>query len=152
MSVFRLQIDITGQEVSRQKLFKLENRVKDFTPVFKEIESGFEVFSEKVFASGGAVIRAFAPLTERYRIWKEKHYPGQPILTASGRLRASLTGTSPDTITKIEPLVLTRGTSVPYSGYLQAGTSRMVKRPPIRLNKEFWDWCVMKLDTYIRSF
>jgi phage gpG-like protein len=63
----------------------------------------------------------WARLTPRYSEWKSKHYPGQPILRATGLMQD---------ISYIYPwgnrfLVKT----TPYGKYHQFGTSRMSARP-----------------------
>jgi phage gpG-like protein len=60
-------------------------------------------------------------LTPRYASWKEKHYPGQPLLRATGLMQDAA-------------YIYTRGNtffvgSTDYGGYNQFGTSKMAARP-----------------------
>jgi phage gpG-like protein len=65
--------------------------------------------------------RPWARLTPRYAQWKSRHYPGQPILRATGTMQDA-------------SFIYTRGNrfivkSTPYGKYHQFGTSKMAARP-----------------------
>lgn len=65
--------------------------VKDWTPAFaKSGEDLIEVFSYDVFETEGAAIgEDWAPLSPQYAKYKEKRYPDQGVLQASGVMRQS---------------------------------------------------------------
>lgn len=67
-----------------------------------------------------------------YKEYKEAKYGfAYPILKATGRLESSVTNKSdPDNITRITPLSLEMGTSVPYAVYHQSDLER--KKIPLR--------------------
>ena len=75
----------------------------------------------------------WAPLKPAYAAWKEKFYPGRPILTRTGRLGESLNwrGTSlgRDGVWQPTERDVVFGTAVPYGRYHRDGTKHMVARP-----------------------
>ena len=74
----------------------------------------------------------YADLTPTYRRRKSKDSKSlarpYPILLKTGRLRESLTKVGGENIRIVNKKSLTVGTSVPYSAYLQKGTSKMEGR------------------------
>lgn len=65
--------------------------------------------------------RPWQKLSADYAAWKDKKYPGQPILRATGRMQ--------DTA-KIQPYQTGfKVASTPYGRYQQFGTSKMPARP-----------------------
>lgn len=83
----------------------------------------------KQFDSQGSHLTGakWAPLSPGYRTWKAAHFPGQPILVASGRLRRSLTS-RPLGIEEYSLNQIKLGTDVPYAAYHQRGTRHMPAR------------------------
>jgi phage gpG-like protein len=81
------------------------------------------------FSSGGR----WAPLSVDYQKWKERHFPGQPILQRTGVLRDSLvwggSSVGPDGIFEASPTTVVVGTAVPYGVFHQTGTPKMPARP-----------------------
>ena len=63
----------------------------------------------------------WSSLSPRYVVWKGKHYPGEPILRASG-LMQDVTSI----YTRKDQFIVK---STPYGAYHQFGTSRMPARP-----------------------
>lgn len=80
----------------------------------------------------------WAPLSARYKAWKDVNFPGLPILERYGRLRAGLTmPASPFSRRDIDAQTLVFGTrEVPYATFHQTGTDRMPARPPIDLDRQ----------------
>lgn len=71
----------------------------------------------------------YPPLSSGYAKYKNKVRPNAPILVFNGRLKASVTGRgSSDTIRNIGKQSLVQGTKVPYSKFIQEGTSKMPER------------------------
>lgn len=87
----------------------------------------------------GPEMGSWAPLSESYAAWKEKHYPGAPILVRTGKLRAALTDSNAEGARRdVGSDVLTYGTQgVPYASHHQEGTSRMPARPPFDFGAGF---------------
>jgi hypothetical protein len=61
---------------------------------FTEIRKMFYQWQDRAFRSGGSIQKSgrHAPLSEKYRLWKEKHYPGRPIMVLTGALMKAMTG------------------------------------------------------------
>ena len=91
--ILRWRYDLPGAQRVERDLHHTGEQIADWRPVLKKIGEDFLGYEESVFASEGAASAsgAWAPLTKRYRRWKEKHYPGKTILVRSGTLRRALT-------------------------------------------------------------
>lgn len=65
-----------------------------------QIIQDFYGVEKKLFISqgGSGASGSWPPLSENYRAWKKKHYPGRPIMVLGAHLMASLIGTSSDSI------------------------------------------------------
>lgn len=81
---------------------------------------------------GGPFAGPWAPLTEKYRAWKERHYPGRPILVRTGDMREALTSSaSPFASRDYSDSELAYGTKgLNYASFHQTGTGRLPGRPP----------------------
>ena len=66
----------------------------------------------------------WAPLSSKYRDWKQKSYPGQPILRLTGRMQ-DRTRIYPETARGI----LSARMGADYGRYHMTGTSKMPARP-----------------------
>lgn len=75
-------------------------------------------------------------MSPKYAEQKERDYPGRQILVRTGKLKASLTGKTVDTIRIIHPLQMALGTTIPYAGYHQRGTPTMPRRPVVELTEQ----------------
>lgn len=104
----------------------------DLSPVLSDIADVLDQSAEAAFASSGSSSGGrWAPLSSRYAMWKAKRYPGQPILVATGALRASM-----GNVREVSPRRLVWGTDDRKARYHQAGTSKMPARPIIRLTSK----------------
>lgn len=87
---------------------------------------------------GGPASGPWAPLSKRYAEWKQKHFPGKPILELTGALRAALTSSTDSkalrSINGNEYAYGTRG--IPYASFHQTGTPGMPQRPPFDFGKD----------------
>lgn len=79
----------------------------------------------------------WAPLSAKYKEWKDANFPGKPILERYGVLRAALTeGSSPYALRRADSTTLVYGTKgVPYATFHQTGTSKMPERPVFDLDR-----------------
>lgn len=114
-----LRFSISGQVQLSRVLLNVSNAVKDWTPALeKSAEDLIEVFSYDVFESeGGAIGEAWDPLSAAYAKRKEKKYPGNPILVATGLMQDSFTRLVDTTSLKI-------GNSAEYFKYHQSSAPR----------------------------
>lgn len=99
---------------------------------FKEMYQEYAAYEERVFASeGSAGLGKWAPLSPIYAKWKAIHFPGRPILTRTGRMRAAA-----KTLILLteDRLVMGPGNMVPYAVYHEMGWGQR-RRPFIQPNQ-----------------
>jgi phage gpG-like protein len=114
----------------------LATRVEDLSPAWQEIRERFVTYEENWFESQGN--GNWPQLSKDYAEWKHKHFPGEPILVRTGRLRETVT--EPD-ILIIEPNRVTFGTSDPVAAAHQDGTGRLPVRKVIDVSDgEIDEW------------
>lgn len=131
--------------------------VKDLRPAFKVMASDFQKSNRAIFKLQGPGQYADFKGPKVSETWKNPGRPdkrtrdgnltayqnykvargiapkGYPLLKLSGRLEKSLTKPGGESILKFGPTNAVFGTSVPYSEFLQDGTSRMKRRPVVFL-------------------
>lgn len=130
--VIRIEVKVEGDEELKRAFDLMLSRVTDWRPFWPDFAAVFYVSEQARFASEG--FGAWPPLSDGYRRWKEKHYPGQKILSLSGALRESLTSKSgASAVYEEAAMELTMGTTIHYAKYHQYGApSRNLRpRPPI---------------------
>jgi phage gpG-like protein len=135
--MYDLGIFMEGSKEVRAKLGVVIRDSDNLLPAFNQIARVFrEAESEQFDSLGARGGTEWPPLSTRYRKWKEKRYPGRPILVLSGRTRESLTRRTGDSYFTADSHRMTIGTKVPYARFHQSGTRRMPKRPIIALTKD----------------
>jgi phage gpG-like protein len=133
---FHISFDIDGDRELSRKIHGMLGSVTDWTPVWKTIAADWSSTMARKFDTEGAheagtdeqgnANPPWAPLSERYAAWKERHFPGAKILQRSGDLRAAATGPA----TVITPSSLSLTVDSPYALFHQS--SRPRKRLPRR--------------------
>lgn len=99
------------------------------------IPKSFYEINKELFATEGKSgdHGKWRPLSDDYKAWKEKHYPGKTIMRRTDRLYKSLTGHTSDSIKFIgniaNRLHIKLGTQLDYGEYWQEGV--MTKRGKI---------------------
>jgi phage gpG-like protein len=85
------------------------------------INARFEEIERELFESeGSSGATGWRPLSGAYQRWKEKNYPGQPLMQLTGNLMRSLTGSfNPDAVFEMTTDTYIRGTTVPYAVHHQ---------------------------------
>jgi phage gpG-like protein len=135
MPFLDIHFEVQGDEELVRAFGLMASRVDDWRPFWPDIAAVFYVGEAARFDSQG--YGSWRQLSDGYRKWKSKNYPGEGILSLTGDLRRSLTNRfSPATVYEDEPRQLTLGTIVHYAKYHQYGTSRMPARPPIDITQE----------------
>jgi phage gpG-like protein len=128
-----IRFDIIGDAAVERVLENMRMRVENAKPAFDAIgdllaEAETKQFeTEGDYGSGG-----WAALSPKYAAWKAKHYPGKPILEATGALRGSLTS-RPFGVEEVSATRAVFGTDIEYAAYHQTGTEKMPARPPMQL-------------------
>jgi phage gpG-like protein len=132
-------LEIAGEVQMDRAIARFADGVSDYRPVWAVIEDDFYALVGRQFATEGTEGgTAWPELTAGYAVWKERHYPGKPILQRTGELMASLTSpNAPGAVRVEERKTLTLGTTVPHAIFHQKGTRKMAARPEIRLTEGF---------------
>jgi len=137
---FVLTISVDGQEALSIGLSRFADAIKDFKPFWDEYfkSAWYRTVDTHYVTQGRSTGEAWAPLSERYGVWKQKHWPGLPVGVLSGATRESLTfANDANAVWEPTDTSLEVGTRVPHATYLQRGTGRMPARPPLRVGQEF---------------
>ncbi len=120
----RMQVAFSraGEEISKFGSYVYPKLV----PVFEEEERAQFAAEGEGPNTGG-----WQPLSEAYAAWKAGHYPGQPILVATGNLREALTSSSsPNALRTYDAENFDFGTAgLDYASFHQTGTGKMPARP-----------------------
>lgn len=127
---FHLEWTVYGDRLVREEFSRFTKGVKDFRPVFEDIQADLENrIMPMVFASGGARIGNNWPaLSPAYAAYKASRYPGRPLLVLSGRLQSSVLRNTGDAIRKLGKKEFRFGTRVPWAIFHHRGTARMPRR------------------------
>jgi phage gpG-like protein len=136
--MIRLSASVDGGQVFDRAFNRLDS-LSDFRPIWPSVIAEFYAIETEQFETEGAAGgQRWTPLSPVYSEYKERVFPGQPILQAEGDLRASLT--DPEAAGAIlqpreDELVI--GTNVPYALVHQRGSSRrnIPRRPPINFSE-----------------
>jgi len=91
--VIEFNFDVDGEPQLRRWLDLTADSVNDFSTIFKKLGEDFRETQKAVFKKQGANegLPGWKPLSRGYKKWKDKHYPGKPILTLTGAMKQSLT-------------------------------------------------------------
>jgi len=109
--VFSLTFEITGADKVIKELDETASRVRDFTPVWRQIQQSFYEMMSRQYAMGGR--KQWEPLSDSYARWKERVAPGRPLMVLYGHTKASLTTSSAKgSIANFSPMQLELGTAV----------------------------------------
>lgn len=90
MSLY-LSWSIEGEKQLSRNLLIMSERMKDWSPAFKETASYlYKTFAQDVFATeGGTVQEHWSPLSKAYALEKRKVWGNKGILEASGKMKES---------------------------------------------------------------
>lgn len=134
-----ITIETLGDERFVRGFNRIPDDVKDLSVPFAEIYRDFTLVNHRNFLAQGYPLH-WVPLSPQYAAWKQKHFPGLPILVRSGEMRDSLASTGagmgPGAIREIHARDAWFGTSVRYARFHQTGTRRMPRRKPVQLADE----------------
>ena len=135
---FAATIEVNDQGL-KEMLFRAQEKLRDLTPVMREIseimiEASMRAFAEKKDPETGAPWAELAEATKKYR--KKHGRADQNILQFSGLMRASI-GRPGRGILKIGPFEALVGTNVPYAAVHQFGAEITHNARPVdvRLRK-----------------
>lgn len=78
--------------------------------------------------------KRWASLSKKYREWKEKHYPGRPILVLSGRMKAGFRWKARKrSLQIINRVTAGQKNKTPRWQWHQSGTGKMPARPMLQV-------------------
>jgi len=126
-----IRFSFLGEQQVDRTLLGFADRARDMRPAWDELEKRFTEWEEDWFASEGN--GTWAPLSPSYRAWKEKHFPGEPILHREGILERSVTKPA---IAVKEPTYAIFGTDDPVAGFHQRGGGHLPVRRVIDLAED----------------
>lgn len=93
----------------------------------------------------------WAPLSDKYRAYKDRVRPGRKILVFDGDLRDSLTKADRG-VRVVEPGFMVFGSDIDYAKYHMTGTPNMPARPPLidaKRSKSFKRYLAVILQEHI---
>lgn len=126
-----VRFSFQGGEDFNLTLHKWTENVTHAEPAFEAMADHQATIWRKQFGREGAYTgAAWSPLSPPYAKWKQKHYPGKPILQLTGRLMASMVD-RPFGVDEVTDKGFVIGTDVPYAHFHQQGTDHMPARPII---------------------
>lgn len=137
--MIRLVGSISGDVQFDRAFNRVEEQISDFRPLWPSVIKEFYSITSAQFESEGTAGASgkFAPLKPAYAKFKEVHFPGMPILQATGHLFASMTDPeASDAILRPEKDQLTIGTKTPYAIHHQRGTPKMKARKIVSLSED----------------
>lgn len=139
--MLELRMTIVGEQVFARTLQGLEERAEDLRPVWDKLANRFGSAMKRQFSSEGRYGGSgWAPLSPDYAAAKARMWPGQPILVASGGMRAGLTD-QPFDVDVREPHMFIVGTMDPKAEWHHKGAGRLPRRPVVQLPEtEKRDW------------
>jgi len=133
-----VKVDVFGDIVLARALSRFGENVRDFSPVLEEIHDAFIQIEQEQFDTQGGRSNPWEPLRPTYAQWKQKYFPGLPILVLTGALRSEMVNPQ----TEITPHTLRMS---PYNDlkaiFHQKGRADMAARPVIDLTEaDKLDW------------
>ena len=124
----------------------MERQAANLTVPLREIGGMLLADVGEQFASeGGWGGSSWAPLSDRYSVWKEMHYPGMPLLVATGAMRSAML--DPASSLDVGPHRLVYEPHSDIAIYHQDGTEVMPARPMIDipvLELREWDRVIVR--------
>lgn len=130
MAKDKVGIQLTPQSKRLMKKLAKASRL-DMRPVLKVVGIGYRkevksIFQKQQPRQSGL---RWVPLSPDYATWKEKHFPGQPLLVRTGALKRSMTEKgATGNLTLIGTTSAVFGSTIPYGVFHDEGTSRLPKR------------------------
>ncbi len=153
----KVSLDVAGERALESFFDHAYHVPDDWRDAWEPMAEDFWEAERQTFAEEGP---GWAELRPKYKAWKDKHYPGAPILVRSGALEASLTEPNADgAIYEVYPKEMSLGTDLKVRngkytlGMLhQTGTRRgMPARPPVIIKPGLQQAWNRRLATWMRE-
>ena len=134
--MLNIHMEVLGVEQFNRSFSRFGENLKDLRQLWPAVIVELRAIVKEQFAGRGiGPSGQWQPLSEAYRKWKEKKFPGQPLLVRSGDTIKSLTTNTAHTINRPLPDSLTFGTKLNYPVFHQRGGKRLPRRPIFDLNE-----------------
>jgi phage gpG-like protein len=113
--------------------------IGNFAPFFEALIGRLEDAAERQFGAEGQgpVAGKWGPLTAKYAERKLARWGAQPLLVASGEMRAQFTQKGRGLRVATDNQMAYGTSETPYASYHQTGTEKMIARPPMDLDEQF---------------
>jgi phage gpG-like protein len=129
VSTYHIDLEVFGDERTRAHLRAIIERGLHWQPAFAELERLYEGLELEWFGSHGR--GSWPPLAASTAAAKRSHGLSASTLVGSGRLRASLTRTTSDSMRRMSNDRFAFGTTLPYARFHRYGTKKMPARSPL---------------------
>jgi len=136
--MFRFRMVVAGGVEMDRGLARFTDGISDWRPIWPVFSDSFYAWIRGQFESEGAAAGGgkWWKLSEAYAAWKERHFPGKPILQRTGALMASLTSSKAAGAVYIAaPRSLTIGSDIPYAVFHQVGAGHLPQRKEIAFSE-----------------
>lgn len=135
--MLNLSFEIEGQEQFNRSFSRFGENLKDLRQIWPAVIVELRTIVKEQFNGRGVGPSGqWKPLSDAYRKWKEKKFPGQPLLVRTGDTIQSLTTNTAQTINQSLPDSLTFGTRLNYPVFHQRGGKRLPRRPIFDLSEQ----------------
>ena len=131
----KIEFNVYGVKQISALFSRLGNKIKDFRPVWGKLRDDFYELEQAQFDSEGSrgLTGAWQSLSPQYASWKEKKYPGRPIMVLTGNLKESLTKANhTNAIYRAKPQSMEIGTNDKKAQWHFLGSGRLPKPPNAR--------------------
>ena len=132
------QAKISGDQLRSAMvgLDRFREAIADPKPALEKVMLDLETAADAGFMAGKRPLGGnWAKLSPAYAMFKARIRPGRPILTFDGHLAASLGGArGPGAVRVVRGNKLRYGTTIPYAGFHNRGTSKMPARQVLPVN------------------
>ena len=131
MSSFtNITFELDGVVILNRSLSRFGENLRSFRQIWPGIKVELQaILKEQFRGQGVGTAGPWPQLSEDYRKWKEKKFPGRPILVRTGATRAALTSTTEHSLYLPTDTELTFGVALPYPIFHQRGGKRLPRRP-----------------------
>jgi phage gpG-like protein len=144
--MLRVSFEIEGEIIFDRAISRFADNLRDFRQIWPgAIVELQQIVKEQFRGQGVGPSGPWPQLSASYRKWKEKKYPGQPILVRTGATRDALTSRTGHSIILPTETELTFGVALPYPVYHQRRNNTRLPRRPIFDLTEQHKICLVKV-------
>lgn len=126
-------IDIKMDQVAYNRMIdtinKMSEKIKDMSPIWKEFIDYWqnEIMPGVLTTKGKLMGEQWMKYSDKYRVWKQKHFSGKPMLVLTGKLADAMYGGS-GWLQRVTKNTLNIGINLDYATAVQEKRPFFVKR------------------------